>query len=70
MCRENYVWTYAKVLTKSGHETWSVISIRGSCACAIWKNEEYHITVRGRRVIVDGKDIRNNKNNHIYDPFY
>ena len=67
-CRENYIWTYGRVLTSSGHDAWSVIGIRGSCGCAIWKNEG-HITGRGRRVV--SKDSRYNyKDNHIYDPFY
>ncbi|XP_022658114.1 neurotrophin-7-like [Varroa destructor] len=34
-CRENYIWTYGKVLKDDGKIGWSVIAIRGSCSCGV-----------------------------------
>lgn len=53
VCKESYVWTYAKVMTFEGEVGWSWIPIRGSCGCAIWPIDTPETTTtnsRGRRI--------------------
>jgi hypothetical protein len=68
-CRENYIWTYGKVMTNNGDTGWSVIAIRGSCGCAIWpRSNDVSGVGRGRRVITKQKT---REDNHIInDPFF
>ncbi|KAI1286913.1 Brain-derived neurotrophic factor [Halotydeus destructor] len=64
-CRENYIWTYGKVMSISGETGWSVIAVRGSCGCAIWpKRPETRSasSTSGRRRRVSKNNNANNNN--------
>ncbi|XP_054159862.1 venom nerve growth factor 2-like [Oppia nitens] len=67
-CRENYIWTYGKVITSTGDIGWSVIAIRGSCSCAIWPKTNDVVNGRGRRV--SPKHVNKEDNHLLTDPFF
>ncbi|CAG2176198.1 unnamed protein product [Oppiella nova] len=70
-CRENYIWTYGKVITNTGDIGWSVIAIRGSCGCGIWpahRTNEVMGVGRGRRV--SPNQVNAEDNHLLVDPFF
>ncbi len=45
VCENKYVWAYAKVATRRQEVGWSLIKIRGSCNCALFKRKSKTVDI-------------------------